>query len=51
MGQETRVYGNLRNTDKVMRDSFWIGLWPGIDNEMLDYMVKILEKTIKRELK
>ena len=51
MGQETRVYGSLRNTDKVMRDSFWIGLWPGIDNEMLDYMVKILENTVKRELK
>ncbi|MDA9581868.1 lipopolysaccharide biosynthesis protein RfbH [Amylibacter sp.] len=51
MGQETRVYGNLRNTDKVMRDSFWIGLWPGINNEMLDYMVKILENTVKRELK
>jgi len=51
MGQETRTFGSLENTDKVMHDSFWIGLWPGINDEMLDYMVKILADVLKRELR
>ena len=36
---EWRVEGSLEVTDKVMRDSFWVGVWPGITEEMLDYMV------------
>jgi len=34
-----RVEGSLEVTDKVMRDSFWVGVWPGINDEMLEYMV------------
>src|ERR1035437_5687263 len=39
--QETRcrVVGNLARTDFVMRNVFWIGLYPGLSEEMLDYMV------------
>ena len=51
MGQNTRTSGGLENTDKVMRDSFWIGVWPGINDEMLDYMVDILAKTLRGDLK
>lgn len=38
-----RVHGTLERTDKIMRDSFWIGVWPGITEPMLDYMVDTLE--------
>lgn len=39
-----RIVGNLKNTDRIMKDSFWIGVYPGMDTEKLDYMVKkILE--------
>lgn len=51
MGQEMRVSGSLENTDKVMNDSFWIGVWPGITEEMLDYMVSTLGDILKREIK
>ncbi|MBI2134227.1 DegT/DnrJ/EryC1/StrS family aminotransferase [Candidatus Woesearchaeota archaeon] len=34
-----RITGNLENSEKVMNDSFFIGLYPGIDQEMLKYMV------------
>jgi CDP-6-deoxy-D-xylo-4-hexulose-3-dehydrase len=46
---EYRVHGELRNTDKIMSDSFWIGVWPGIDEPRLDYMAETLEQ-VTREL-
>ena len=48
---ENRVVGSLDNTDKVMRDSFWIGVWPGITDEMLDYMVDTLATVVRENLK
>lgn len=33
-----RVIGKLLNTDMVMTNSFWVGVYPGMTNEMLDYM-------------
>ena len=38
-GRTYRVHGELTQTDRVMHDTFWIGLWPGLTNEMLDYVV------------
>jgi CDP-6-deoxy-D-xylo-4-hexulose-3-dehydrase len=39
-----RVSGTLENTDRVMRDTFWIGLYPGLSAAMLDYSAdKIIE--------
>lgn len=34
-----RVAGDLTNTDRVMRDTFWIGVYPGMTKEMLQYMI------------
>lgn len=43
-GQGYRVVGELNVTDRIMRDTFWIGVYPGMTDEMLDYMAeKILE--------
>lgn len=41
-----RIVGNLDNTDKVMNDSFWVGVWPGITEEMIDYMVACLKSEV-----
>jgi len=37
-GEGYRVVGELRNTDRIMNDTFWIGLYPGMTDEMIDYM-------------
>ncbi|MDE2596944.1 MAG: lipopolysaccharide biosynthesis protein RfbH [Sphingomonadales bacterium] len=44
-----RISGSLENTDKVMCDSFWMGVWPGLDEQRLDYMVDTLA-AVTREL-
>ena len=42
-GRNFRVSGELTNTDTVMNDSFWIGVYPGLTKEMLDFTVEKIE--------
>jgi CDP-6-deoxy-D-xylo-4-hexulose-3-dehydrase len=37
-----KVIGNLENTNRVMNDTFWIGVWPGLSLEMLDFSINSL---------
>jgi CDP-6-deoxy-D-xylo-4-hexulose-3-dehydrase len=41
-GLDFRVMGDLKNTDFVMKNVFWIGVYPGLTREMLDYTVASL---------
>ena len=45
-GNGYRVIGNLVNTNRIMNDSFWIGVYPGMSDEDLDYMCSAIEKSI-----
>lgn len=48
-GKDYRVVGELKNTDKLMKDSFWIGLYPGMKKEAIEYMInKIRAYCLKR---
>jgi len=38
-----RIGSSLENSDKVMRDTFFIGVWPGINKSQMDYMLEVLE--------
>lgn len=43
IGRNYRVSGELINTDRVMNDTFWIGVYPGLSEEMLDFVIDKLE--------
>jgi CDP-6-deoxy-D-xylo-4-hexulose-3-dehydrase len=38
-----RIVGDLNNTYRVMGQSFWIGVYPGMTDEMVSHMIKLLE--------
>jgi CDP-6-deoxy-D-xylo-4-hexulose-3-dehydrase len=42
-----RVVGDLVNTDRIMNDSFWVGVWPGLSTQMLDYIIETLHEILK----
>jgi len=46
IGTPRRVVGELTNTDIVMNDTFWIGVWPGLTIPMLDYMIEQLHRIL-----
>jgi len=39
-----KVVGNLENTDKVMNDSFWLGVYPGLSDEKIDYIINTIKE-------
>ncbi len=41
-GRGFRIVGDLHNTDEIMEHSFWIGVYPGMTEKMLDYMCEII---------
>ncbi|MDR3409554.1 MAG: lipopolysaccharide biosynthesis protein RfbH [Formivibrio sp.] len=43
IGKNFRISGELTNTDIVMNQTFWIGVYPGLSTEMLDYVVEKIE--------
>lgn len=45
-----RVSGTLEVTDKFMNDAFWIGVWPGLTDEHLDYMIDALKRVTLSQL-
>ena len=41
-GEGYRIVGMLENTDRIMMDTFWVGVYPGMTDEMIDYMAKTI---------
>ena len=47
-GTGYRVVGDLANTDRIMSDTFWIGVYPGMTPDMLDFMVQTIREFVQR---
>ncbi len=46
-GEGYRVVGELTNTDLIMNNSFWVGVYPGMTDEMIDYMAKTIKEALR----
>ncbi len=47
-GEGYRIVGELTNTDRIMNDTFWIGVYPGMTDEMIDYMIKTIREALNQ---
>ena len=49
LGEGYRVVGELTNTDYVMENGFWIGVYPGMNEDKLNYMIKKFHEFIRNK--
>ena len=47
-GEGYRISGSLENTDRIMTDTFWVGVYPGMTDEMIDYMAKTIKEAVQQ---
>jgi CDP-6-deoxy-D-xylo-4-hexulose-3-dehydrase len=50
MGIDKRVTGDLKNTNKSMNDSFWIGVWPGLEKVHYEYIIDRIQNYFSQKL-
>ncbi len=47
-GKGYRVIGDLSVTDRIMKDTFWLGVYPGMTDEKIDYMAKVIKEALQQ---
>ena len=47
-GEGYRVVGSLDQTERIMRDTFWVGVYPGMTDEKIDYMAKVIKEGLEQ---
>lgn len=45
-----RIAGSLENTDRIMRDTFWVGVYPGMTDAMIDFMAKTIKESVHQDI-
>jgi CDP-6-deoxy-D-xylo-4-hexulose-3-dehydrase len=50
IGTPQRVVGDLKNTDIVMNDTLWLGVWPGLNDSMIDYVIESVHEIFREKL-
>lgn len=49
-GEGYRVVGSLENTDRILADTFWVGVYPGMTDEKIDYMARVIKEAASNRL-
>ena len=49
IGGGYRIAGGLENTDRIMADTFWIGVYPGMTDEKIDYMARVIKEGLSQQ--
>ena len=47
-GRGYRIVGQLAETDRIMKDTFWLGVYPGMTEAQLDFMADVLQAAVKK---
>ena len=47
-GEGYRIAGTLDTTDRIMNDTFWLGVYPGLTDEKIDYMVQVVKESVRK---
>ena len=47
-GEGYRVVGELTNTERILADTFWVGVYPGMTDEKIDYMAKVIKEGLEQ---
>ena len=42
-----RVVGGLEQTDRIMTSTFWVGVYPGMTDEKIEYMAKVIHEALE----
>lgn len=48
IGRKFKIKGTLKNTDIIMNNTFWLGVYPGLDKEMLGYIIETINKFLNK---
>ncbi len=46
LGKDYKIVGDLKVTDKIMNDSFWLGVYPGLKDEEIDFMISKIKEFV-----
>ena len=47
IGEGYRIVGELKNTDRILNDTFWVGVYPGMTDAKIDFMAKMIIEGVK----
>ena len=46
-----KISGSLTNSDKIMNNSFWVGIYPGLNKNHMNYISKVIHQYVKKMIK
>jgi CDP-6-deoxy-D-xylo-4-hexulose-3-dehydrase len=47
-GKGFRAVGDLVNTERIMRDTFWVGVYPGMTDGMIEFVIETIKNAFSR---